>query len=68
MLFAEVNLEEALEEAQADLDLTADSQAGSVGRRLNDVQSDTGSNEETVGPLPNYFAGVFTPAREVPPP
>jgi hypothetical protein len=63
---AEVNLEEV----QADLDLSAGSHAGSVGRRLHEVQSDA-DEDDTISPLPpqgtNYFAGVFTLAREVPP-
>jgi hypothetical protein len=60
---AEVNLEEV----QAELDLTSGSQAGSVGRRLLEVQSDV--DDDTVSPLPptNYFAGVFSPPREAPP-
>ena len=38
--------EARLEELQADLELAAGSQAGSVGRRLEDVQSEVGSTRQ----------------------
>ena len=43
--------ESELEEVQAELDFNAGSQAGSVGRRLDDVQSETGSNPARHDPL-----------------
>ena len=65
--------EARLEELEADLELAAGSQAGSVGRRLDDVQSEVGStrHEEPLDPtrplLPTDVAQQQQPiAREEP--
>ena len=74
----------ALAEARMEMDraaneMAAGSQAGSVGRRLDDVQSDVGSNYDLpttlhtdgIQPIPpiqeNPFEGVFSQSGPTPP-
>ena len=54
-----------LDELQADLEFAAGSQAGSVGRRLDDVRSEVGSvraqsRDESIGPLIQLHTDVAT--------